>query len=73
MYQLLVKTQFEDCIAYQGEGQHITIIELVKKYNKWKTSDHLRLFEVKVLGYLIIDLETDEIVEKFYEPTGESP
>ena len=66
MYQLLIKTEHNNKLSLTESNVRIAIIELVKKYIQHK--HHLNKFGVKVLGYLIIDLETDEIVEKFYEP-----
>lgn len=65
MYQLFLKTKYNEKFSLTESSVKIAIIELVKRYKEHKRN--LEKINVKVLGYLIIDLETDEIVERFCE------
>lgn len=65
MYQLFLKTEYNKKLSLTESSVRIAIIELVKRYKEHKRN--LEKINVKVLGYLIINLETDEIVERFYE------
>lgn len=67
MYQLLVKTSLNNNTYVTPCGTHITIIELVKQYNSAVKIFKNNIANIVILGYLIINLETDEIVERFYE------
>lgn len=69
MYQLFLKTEYNKKLSLTESSVRIAIIELVKRYKEHKRN--LEKINVKVLGYMIINLETDEIVERFVEPTGE--
>lgn len=65
MYQLFLKTEYNKKLSLTESSVRIAIIELVKRYKEHKRN--LEKINVKVSGYLIINLETDEIVERFYE------
>lgn len=65
MYQLFLKTEYNKKLSLTESSVKIAIIELVKRYKEHKRN--LEKINVKVLGYLIINLETDEIVERFCE------